>query len=160
MQAISGERLYCGKRAGEVFDGRTGPAFRGYLANRKRRFFVSRFRNKRRRFWKHTELARYLLERLLLVGPMQRGVVEAMLNGRLYDFEIGRDVEIARHVERGVADVQDFAPRLSRTGARDLGQDRIAHGVEGLCDQGRADDLGRIAGTERNHPAPPALRDR
>src|SRR6185369_2481166 len=51
-----------------------------YLPSRKRRLLVKRFRNNRRRsdrFWKHTELARYLLERLLLVGPMQGGVVEA-----------------------------------------------------------------------------------
>src|SRR5579872_4070175 len=86
-----------------------------YLRNRKRRFFVSRFRNERRRlerFWKHTELARYLLERLLLVGPMQGRVVEAVHDGRFDDFKIGRNVEIARHVERGVADMQDFATRL------------------------------------------------
>jgi hypothetical protein len=38
------------------------------------------FRNKRRRLdslWKHAEFARYLLERLLLVGPVQGGVIEA-----------------------------------------------------------------------------------
>lgn len=56
--------------------------------------------------------------------------------------------------------MQDFAPGLSGAGAGDLGQDRVAHGVERLRDQGRADDLGRIAGTERDHPPPPALRDR
>ena len=51
-------------------------------------------------FWKHTEFARYLLERLLLVGPVQGRVVEAMHDGGFDDFEIGRDVEIARHVQR------------------------------------------------------------
>ena len=55
--------------------------------------------------------------------------------------------------------------RISRraclgAGARDLGQDRIAHGVERLRDQRRADDFGGIAGAERNHAPPPALRDR
>ena len=47
-----------------------------------------------------------------------------------------------------------------RAGARDLGQDRIAHGVEGLRDQRRADHLGRVAGAERDHAPPPALRHR
>src|SRR5215831_14919892 len=80
--------------------------------NLSRRFFVRRFRNKRRRterFWKHTESARYLLERLLLVGPVQGCVVEAVHDGGFDDLEIGRDVEVAGHVERGVADVQDLA---------------------------------------------------
>ena len=47
-----------------------------------------------------------------------------------------------------------------RAGAGDLGQDRIADGVERLCDQRRADDLGGIAGAERDHSPSPALRDR
>src|ERR1019366_1659471 len=134
-----------------------------YFFSRKRRFFVNLFRNKRRRFdrlWKRAEFARYLPERLLLVGPVQGGVVESLHDGGFDDFEIGRDVEIARHVERRIADVQDFAPRLLAAGARDLGQDRGAHGVERLRDQRRADDLGGIAGAERDHPPPPALRDR
>ena len=74
-----------------------------YFERRKRRLLVNRFRNKRRRpdrFWKHTELARYLLERLLFVGPVQGGVVEAVNDGGFDDFKIGRDVEIAWHVER------------------------------------------------------------
>lgn len=74
-----------------------------YFPSRKRRFLVNLFRNKRRRldcFWKDTELTRYLLERLLFVGPVQGGVVEAVHDGGFDDFEIGRDVEIARHVER------------------------------------------------------------
>src|SRR4051794_36125368 len=57
---------------------------RSYFRNRNRRRFVSLFRSKRRRpdiVWKHTELARYLLERLLLVGPVQGGVVEAVHDG-------------------------------------------------------------------------------
>src|SRR3974390_872763 len=50
------------------------PRFPDHFWIRKRRRFVNLFRNKRRRpdrFWKHTEFARHLLERLLLVGPMQ-----------------------------------------------------------------------------------------
>src|ERR1700733_3337228 len=147
-------------------DGGTGARNRGgdcllrYLRNWKRRLFVNLFRNKRRRFWKHTELARYLLERLLFVGPMQGGVVEPMHDGWFDDFEIGRDVEIARHIKRRVADMQDFATGLSRAGLRHPRQDRIAHGVEGLRDQGRADGLGGVAGTEGDHPPPKALRDR
>ncbi|GCC46334.1 hypothetical protein chiPu_0030571, partial [Chiloscyllium punctatum] len=133
-----------------------------HFRSRKRRLFVNRFRNKRRRpvLWKHTEFARYLLERLLLVGPVQGRVVETVHDGGFDDFEIRRDVEVARHVERGIADMQDLAARLAAGGAGDLGQDRIAHGVEGLRDQRRADDLGRIAGAERDHAPPPALRDR
>src|SRR6476660_10335224 len=95
----------------------------GYLRIRRRslRLFVNLFRNKRlrERFWKHTEFARYLLERLLLVGPMQRRVVESVDDGRFDDLEIGRNVEIARHVERGIADMQDLAPRLAAGGAGD-----------------------------------------
>ena len=135
---------------------------RGHFCRRKRRLFVNRFRNKRRRFdlWKHTEFARYLLERLLLVGPVQRGVVEPVHDRGFDDFEIGRDVEIARHVERGIADMQDFAPGLARGRAGNFRQDRIAHRVERLRDQRRADDLGGIAGAERDHAPPPALRHR
>ena len=91
---------------------------------------------------------------------MQGQIVEAVHDGGFDDFEIGRDVEIARHVQRRIADVKDFAPGLSRGGAGDLRQDRIAHGVERLRDQRRADDLGGIAGTERDHAPPPALRHR
>ena len=50
--------------------------------------------------WKGIFLRRYLRERLWLVRPMQRGVVEAVFDGRFDDGEIGRDVEVARHVER------------------------------------------------------------
>src|SRR5205085_8206028 len=96
---------------------------RGYFCSRNRRLFVNRFRNKRRRlerFWKHTEFARYLLERLLLVGPVQGGVIEAVHDGGFDDLEIGRDVEVARHVQRRIADMQDVATRLARAGAGDL----------------------------------------
>src|SRR5437879_6958660 len=75
---------------------------RSHFRNRNRRRFVSLFRSKRRRpdiVWKHTELARYLLERLLLVGPVQGGVVEAVHDGGFDDLEVRRDVEIARHVQ-------------------------------------------------------------
>src|ERR1700733_5954902 len=114
-----------------------------YFLSRKRFFLVNRFRNKRRRldrFWKDAELARYLRERLLLVGPVQGCVVEAVHDGGFDDFEIGRDVEIRRHVERGIADVQDFAPGLPGAGARDPGQYRVRDGVERLGDPGRAYD--------------------
>src|SRR3569623_2867369 len=93
--------------------GRDLPRAHFFSRHLSRRLFVNRFRNKRRRtdrFWKHTEGARYLLERLLLVGPVQGGVVEAVHDGGFDEFEIGRDVEVAGHVERGIADVQDLAP--------------------------------------------------
>ena len=56
--------------------------------------------------------------------------------------------------------MQDFTTRLARAGAGDLRQDGIAHGVKCLRDQRRADDLGGIAGAERDQAPPPALRDR
>src|SRR5437764_863263 len=53
--------------------------------------------------------------------------------------------------------MEDFATCLARAGAGDLRQDRIAHGVERLRDQRRADDLGGITGAERDQaPAPAA----
>src|ERR1700681_4535190 len=57
---------------GDALDQRGLPATQYYFFNRKRRFFVNRFRNnwRRDRFWKHAEFACYLLERLLLVGPV------------------------------------------------------------------------------------------
>src|SRR5689334_11535825 len=117
-----------------------------HFLSRKRRFLVSLFRSKWRRFrfWKHTELARYLRERLLLVGPVQGGVVEAVHDGRLDDFEIGRDVEVPGHVERGIANVQDLAAGAPATRARDLWQDWIGHGIEKLREQRRAGHLCRI----------------
>ena len=51
-----------------------------YFFSRNRRFFVNLFRNKRRRvdrLWKDPEFAGYLLERLLLVGPVQGQVYVA-----------------------------------------------------------------------------------
>src|SRR3954451_2193471 len=119
-----------------------------HFLSRKRRLFVNRFRNERRRtyrFWKRSEFARYLPERLLLVGPMQGRVVEPLHNGGFDDFKIRRDVEIARHVQRRISDVQYFATRLLRPCARDFGQDRVTHGVESLRDQCRADDLRGVA---------------
>src|SRR5215468_6529920 len=147
---------------GEAFDQRIGLGGRSYFINRKRRFLVNRFRNKRRRtdrFWKHTEFVRYLRERLLLVGPMQRGVVKAANDGGFDDFEIGRDVEIARHVERGVADMQDLATGLPASGTGDLRQYGIADGIERLCDQRRTDHLGRVARAKCDQPPSPALWD-
>src|SRR6266404_9451493 len=90
-------------RHGDALDQRRLFTRQCYFLSRKRRFLVNLFRNKRRRLdrlWKHAEFAGYLLERLLLVGPVQGGVVEAVHDGGFDDFEIGRDVEIARHVER------------------------------------------------------------
>src|SRR6202161_3499894 len=102
-------------RLGAVLWRHAGALDRGYFLSRKRRLLVNRFRNKRRRldrFWKDTEFACHLLERLLLVGPVQGRVVEALHDGGFDDFEIGRDIEIARHVERRITDMQDFAAGL------------------------------------------------
>src|SRR3954454_22415927 len=86
---------------GRLFD-------RTHFLKRKRRLLANRFRNKRRRIgglWKHAEFARYLPERLLLVGPVQCRVIETLDDGGLDDLEIRRDVEIPRHVQRRVADM-------------------------------------------------------
>ena len=91
---------------------------------------------------------------------MQRLVVEALADRRLDDVEIGRDVEIARAVQRGVADFQNLLQRLQAARERDLGQDRIAHGAERVRDQRRADQPRRIARAERDHAPAPALRHR
>src|SRR6185312_4816261 len=85
-----------GQEMRKLLDGqcRTGGS-RYHFRSRKRRFLVSLFRSKRRRtdgFWKRSESARYLPERLLLVGPVQGGVVETPHDGGFDDFEIGRDV--------------------------------------------------------------------
>ena len=56
--------------------------------------------------------------------------------------------------------MEDFTTRLPRACTGNPGQDRVAHGVESLRDQRRADHLGRIAGAERDHAPSPALRDR
>ena len=61
------------------------------------------------------------------VGPVQPLVLEAVLDGRLHHGEIGRDVEIARRIERVMADLQHLAPRHAAFHARHLRQDRIAH---------------------------------
>src|SRR5688500_16253111 len=45
-------------------------------------------------------------------APDEGLVVEAILKRRLDDLEIGRQVEIARRVERMMADVQDLLPRI------------------------------------------------
>src|SRR5580704_9109147 len=63
-------------------------AGQGHFFSRKRRLFVNLFRNKRRRLdrlLKRAEFARYLPERLLLVGPVQGGVVEAVHDGGFDD---------------------------------------------------------------------------
>ena len=57
-------------------------------------------------------------------------------------------------------DFENFLARGFAFHAADLGQDRIAHRIEGLRDQRRADDAGRMAGAHAHHLAAPALRHR
>src|SRR6266480_6091769 len=69
---------------GDALDQRRLVGSQRYFLRWKRRFLVNLFRNKRRRFdrfSKDPEFAGYLLERLLLVGPVQGGVVEALHDG-------------------------------------------------------------------------------
>src|SRR5947207_7019808 len=49
-------------------------------------------------------LVRRRLKRMRQVSPGHAAVVEASLDGRLDQREVGRDVEIARCVERGMPD--------------------------------------------------------
>src|SRR4029078_7889034 len=44
------------------------------------------------------------------LGPLPPSVVEAGLEGRLHDPEVGRQVEVPRRVKRVMADVEDLAP--------------------------------------------------
>ena len=57
-------------------------------------------------------------------------------------------------------DFEDFLARRFAFHLVDLRQDRVAHGVERLRDQRRADDAGRMPRAERHQAAPPALWNR
>src|SRR6266571_1824951 len=94
------------------------------------------------------------------IGPVDLLVIETTLERRLHHGEIWRNVEIARRVQRGMPDLENLPARRAALHPRDLGQDRVAHELEGLGDQRRADQPGRIAGTERDHAPAPALRHR
>ena len=59
-----------------------------------------------------------------------------------------------------MADLENFLARHLAIQQGHFRQDRIAHVLERLRDQRRADDPGRMAGAERHHAAAPALRDR
>ncbi len=94
------------------------------------------------------------------VVPGELSVVEPVADRWLDDLEIGRQIEIARREQRMVPDVEHLAPRrVSRVGAP-FGQDRIAHLLERLGNQRRADGARRIARSKCQHPPPPALRHR
>ena len=94
------------------------------------------------------------------IGPCHRLVVETAHDGRLHHLEIGRDIEITWCIERRMADLQNFLPRRFAFEPRYLRQDRIAHILERLRDQRRADDARRVTGAERHHAPPPTLRHR
>src|SRR5262249_50519330 len=92
--------------------------------------------------------------------PVDRLVVETHFNRRLDHGEIRRNIEIARAIERAVANVIDLPPRLCALDTFDRRQYRVADGGESLRYERRADELCRIAGAERDHAAPEALRHR
>ena len=54
------------------------------------------------------------------IGPIHELVVEILHQGRFDDFEIRRNVEIARRVKRGMANLQDLTPRRLAFELRDL----------------------------------------
>lgn len=83
----------------------------------------------------------------------------------LDDLEIGRDIEIPRHVETMVADMVHALNAIGtiRPGHRqgfDLGQDGIAHFGKTLGDQRRTDGAGWIPAAQRQQAAPPPYRNR
>jgi hypothetical protein len=86
-------------------------------------------------------------------------VIEAEFNGRLHDAKIGRDVEVARHIERVMPDMQDLAAFFLALHEFDPRQDRIADGLERLRDQAGTDHLRRHARAEGEHAAAEAGRD-
>src|SRR5580698_181579 len=97
---------------------------------------------------------------LHLVRPMQRLVIETLTDGWLDHIEIWRDIEIARAIERRVPNFENLLQCLHAARQRDLRQDRIAHCAERIRDQRRTNQPRRVAGAERDHAPPPALRDR
>src|SRR5262245_48606833 len=92
--------------------------------------------------------------------PRDLLVVEAHFDRRLDDREVRRDVEIAGGIKRAVTNMIDLAPGFCALDVLDRGQDRIAHGSESFRNQRRADELGGIAGAERDHAPAEALRHR
>src|SRR3982750_892384 len=89
----------------------------------------------------------------VVLAPYQAAKLESLLQPRLDDSEKRRDVEIARHVQTVMANMQDFRARLCRAWCfgldqLDFRQDRIANRAERLREQGRADRLGRFAAAE------------
>ena len=59
-----------------------------------------------------------------------------------------------------MTDLGDFAARGLILDVRDLGQDRVTHGVECLRNQRRTDDAARVVGAERDGSATPTPRQR
>ena len=64
--------------------------------------------------------------------PMQGGVVETLHDGGFDDFEIG-EMSKSRGMSSDDRGCAGFAPGLPGAGARDLGQYRIAHRIEGFA---------------------------
>jgi hypothetical protein len=89
-----------------------------------------------------------------------KAIVEASGDGGLHHVEKRGDVEVARAVERRMANLEDLLDRLPAARQRDLGQDGIVNGTERLRNQCRTNQPRWIAGTERNQPPAPALRHR
>jgi hypothetical protein len=91
-------------------------------------------------------------------------MIESVGEVRFDDLKIRREVEIARREERVMADVKDLGARVARAllplDLAHVGQDRVAHRLEGARDEGGTDRPGRVAGTDRQHLPTPADRHR
>jgi hypothetical protein len=82
---------------------------------------------------------------------VKRPEIEALLERRLDDREIGRDVEVTRNEEAVVTDAEDFVvARIAVAGGAplDVRQDRITHRLKELRDERRADRACRLAATQ------------
>src|SRR6516225_4073857 len=112
------------------------------------------------------ELRSCLLQGDLILSPAQALVVEAALNLRFDDLEVGRDIEVTRGEETEMPDVQHLARSLRQVpvpvtmGRFDSRQNGIPYGLEGLCNQRRTDRSGRTAAPEGKHAPPPVNRNR
>src|SRR4030065_1436161 len=97
-------------------------------------------------------------------GPFELAGVKPVFQYRLDDLEIRRDVEIAWREQAVVADMQYLAHGVVvRAGIRttlDARQDRVTDGLEGLCDERRANGAGRVAAAECQHAPAPTHRHR
>src|SRR5271166_4020431 len=116
----------------------------------------------RRRALSLEKLALFPLDPPSFRAPLDRMMIEASLDRRLYHHEIGRNVEVARREQGIVPNVREFVrpfqAKRNHTGLfsgdiLDARQNRIVDRLEGLRDERRANRPSGRAGAERDHPS-------